>query len=580
MKFRPGKWKFAVAVLAVTGTGLLAWKHEGILKRISDQRAASHLSKAIEAGGNGEWKTSERLSLAAWQLKEGDPAILRQLYHSAKELQSKHLLYAAGALFDHPEATAEDRIDVVHLHLGIGDHVRTKALLSALSPGELQEPEAMEAAVRFFLARNDLMRALALVEKLQQTRGTPEDTLLAARVIARIPTEANKASARAQAMIQSLFLRKEDPEIALSAFAILRSIPREQWQPERFRNARERLAELRSGEQFVPVELDFLAVELLMALEPALRESLLEEAIREKEEAAPAPLAAWLLSLGETGRVKQLIPEERTGTSPALFLTLVRAHLGDHEWKEARNLLSNPHPQLPHPLVHAMIAVTATGLGENANSREHWERALRHATLLSGRTALLELAKMAAGAGEADIRNRALTEALQRPSVVALPAADVGFLFSYLAGEENAEDLLHISRNLLRNEPDNPILLNNVLWLELILGKESGKVHSGQVAELVDRFPGIPTLQATLALSLLEEERHGEALTAARALQGGGSGRELSATDHAVISLVRKRAGSMSGHLPGSPIDWSDMMEVEKNYFQQALMDSVTAATP
>lgn len=571
MKFGFTKFRLIVVVLLSSGIGLVIWKHEGILKRISDQRAGAHLTNAIVAGKEGDWKQSEQLSLAAWQLKEGDPEILRQLYQSAKRLRSRHLLYAAGALFDHPEATPEDRIDVIFLHLQIGDLVSTKKLLAALTPEELQTPDAMEAGVRFLLIRGENLRALPLVEKLQQSRGNLEDTLLAARVIARIPTEKNKATTRAQAMIESLFFQDEDPQIALAALPILRSIPKTLWETDRFRMARQRISSLRGKGNHAPADLDFLAAEIRMAASEGNRDAIIDEMIVSHRESNLERLASWLLELGETDRLDSLMTPDLIEASSVLYLTRARSLLQREDWKATQDFLATPHPQIPHTIIHAMRAVAATGMGQNANSRDQWERALRQATLLSGRGGLLELARMASAAGAEDIQNRALTEALRRPSVVPMPATDVSFLFSHLAAEDDPENLLVISRNLLQSEPDNPMLLNNVLWLELVMQKNSGNVRSDQIKDLVERFPGISTLRATFTLALLTEEKLEEAGNAAEAMIAGVDPERFSPTDRAVLALVHRKVGTPSLTEFSGSIDWTGMMDIERSFFQAAL---------
>lgn len=568
------KFRLVTIVAGLSACALLAWKHEGILKRINYQRAESHLENAIEAGENGDWKRSEQLALAAWQLKEGDPATLRHLYQSARMLRSRHLLYAAGALFDHPEATLDDRLDVISLYQEIGDLVTTKRLLTSLSPEELQTPDAMESGVRFHLARRDLLRALGLVEKLQQVRGTPEDTLLAAQVLARIPTEGNKSQKRAQAMIAELFFESEEPGIALDALLLLTSIPWDVWEPDLFADVRIRIASLQEQGQEISPAIDFLVTEIDLARNDGKRKPILDRAVRRYGADALPSLASWLIRIGESGRVVDLISPEVAGTSPDLYLLRVRALLTDEKWMAAQELLEQPHPQIPHTTVHSLRAVAFAGLAQNANARDQWERALRQASLLSGREGLMQLAHMASAAGANEVRNRALTEALQRPSLIPLPSADIGFLFSHLAKEDDPSNLLSISRNLLRAEPENPLLINNVTWLELVLEENSLTTNSQRIQALVDQFPDLTTLRATLALALLAEGKVVEAYETAEAMTELAVPDALSPTDLAVLEVARLRSESDSPKPVNvaEAIDWNSMMEVERTFFQSALL--------
>jgi len=83
----------------------------------------------------------------------------------------------------------------------------------------------------------------------------------------------------------------------------------------------------------------------------------------------------------------------------------------------------------------------------------------------------LEDPKLLPLGGNPALRDIALTEALKRPSSQTLASSDVSFLYPTLAENNRDEDLLHVSLGLLDSQPENPQLLNNVVWLELLRGR-------------------------------------------------------------------------------------------------------------
>lgn len=568
--------------LLVGGTiamlGLGFWKRDGISKRINHARADAHLNNAIEAGGEADWKRSERLCLAAWQLKQGDCDILRQLFTSARELKSKHLLIAASALFDHPESSPEDRLTVLDLHLEMGDYVGLKGMLTRLSDKELESPAAKHIGIRFFLARDDGRRALALTKKLLETRTDPGDLLLAAEVYARIPTRNNESQIEAQNIIFDLFLQSDDTSISLAAFSLLTNIHKSLWLETYLSEVEARLHSFRSEEIDIPLPVEFLAREIAMHLHPATEEEVIEKAIATYRDSESIALGEWFLRLNRPELVEKALTFDAARKSGEASQVLVRSLIAQEEWETASRFLSRPHPEIPPMVVMSLRAVVSEGLGQEANASSYWDRAFDHAKLAGGRSGLIELARVASAAGRKNIRNRALTEALKRPSSINLAAEDVAFLFAHLSDNDESDNLLAISRNLLSSEPSNPVLINNVTWLELVTGRTPG---ASTIGHLVNKHPEVKALRSTWTLALLAEGRNEEAFAAVAPLVMTGIGSpDLSPTDHAVIALAHLRNGSTEiAASAKSTIDWDRLMTVERRFFTEALSISTASIT-
>ena len=75
------------------GLGILGFvKRDGIAHRFHEWRSASLLEDSLAASTEGEWEEAERLAMAAWQLREGDIAVLRQWFAAARQDRSRNLL--------------------------------------------------------------------------------------------------------------------------------------------------------------------------------------------------------------------------------------------------------------------------------------------------------------------------------------------------------------------------------------------------------------------------------------------------------------------------------------------------------
>lgn len=557
--------------LALATGGLAFWKRKGIAYRVKSYRAASHLEKSVAAGKEGDWQQAERLAMAAWQLRPGDVAILRQVFASGESIGSSHLLATGYSLFHHPDATPADRVEVLDFLLRIGDVVRFRQLLTQLPKEELRQPDGLALAVRFSLARNDFGRALGLCQELREARGNDRDRLLEAETLSRVAHLGNAQSEEAQKVIAELFTKK--PEIALRAFALLRNIPDSTLNPARFGAAQDKLLEWESEGIEVPLTDHLLAVRLQMLADPAQAESLAADAIERFGREHTMAVGEWLLDTGHPEAISRLVPETEKALSSDEFALLLRRDIDTENWEAAKAKLAHPHPGMPPAAAYSLQAMVAEKTGNRGEAETRWEQALNHATLSSGRAMLLKLAEFARASGNLEICERALKECLLRPSPVALPTSDVSFLFSALAEQGDSTNLLTISRLQLQSEPDNPTLRNNVIWLELIRGHGANGKFSPIARDLVGRFPEIPTLRTTLGLALVEEGSPAEAEAAVGSLLGnGGAPDSLSDTDKAVLALVLQATGQAEESTRhAESVDWKRMMPEERDFLRSRL---------
>ena len=573
-KLKLKRWHYYViaAVVLLIALGVAGYiKREGIKYHVNSWRASGLLEDSIKSSKEEDWKEAERLAFAAWQLNEGNYETLKQLYLASQAQRSRYILVVSKMLFTHPEAKPEDRIDVLQLYLNLGDPVTFKALFAELESEEQMSPDAMALGVRFLQTRNDLSRALALVEELLKVRGNPADKLLAAEILSKIDDPSGKAQASAQRFIDELFRVETKPEIALSAYELLRLIPTEFWHLERFADADKRLQAISENHEVQPFTF-LLAKEIEVHQFPENREIILQETTAEWIEKGPSALCEWLLRLGESKRILDLIEDNATSESSSLFRLVTLAAITEEQWGRAEKLLRNPHPQMRPSIVLGLQAAIAEKQGQAARSRSLWQQALSQAELASGQTALLEVAKLASRSGNAEVRNRAVTEALKRPSAISLPAADVAFLFEVLAENDEADDLLTVSRNLLASDRENPVLINNVVWLELIMETQREDC-SELLRSLVEKFPDIPPLRSTLALSLMTNGKSEEALAMMTPTSSSATAtrKSSSATHNAVTALAFARTGNLEqARSIHNQIQWSGMMEIEQAFFKKA----------
>ncbi|MDF1824424.1 MAG: hypothetical protein P1U68_07265 [Verrucomicrobiales bacterium] len=572
-----------VSALVLAGGFAAYVKREGIKYRISNWRAASLVEKSRKLGGEGKWEEASEVSLAAWQLDRGNIEVVRQLYRASLKNRSPHLLVAARTLFSHSSALADERLEVIRLYLGLGDHVTVASLLAQLTPEERTSPDAMQLGAEFLIVRNRPIEALKLLEELRKNRVEPGDSFLVASALARLSSEDDVARREAQRLIDELINQENGPQIAFSAFRLLEVIPEKNWDLKRFQDIGLRLREILAEEE-IPLFVHFLEARLQIAADPAIREQVLSSIVSRFFDTHRSEVGDWLISRNEIALVQKTMAGADVENDPVNFSILIKSYFRDGNWEAASELLSKAPTELDPAMLFALRAVVATAVGERSNAKNWWERALRQAGLASGRGGLLTIAKIAASAGNESVRNRAVTEALKRRSAIPIPASDVSFIFSHLVEDDAGSDLLDISLGMLAGEPDNPLLVNNVAWLTL-MNRRSVSGLMDKLENLVGKFKKPAGLYTTLALAYHFEGQFDEAARVITTLSENLKAdefSELSDTDLAVIELVQ-RDSDLSVVPEGLPdrLKWGGMMAIEREFFQEALGEPENSeATP
>jgi hypothetical protein len=555
-----------------------AWiKREGINYHLSAKRAATLLDQSRWAAERKDWKVAQRNALAAWQLHPGEIGALRQLFEALVGGGSGDALAVGKSLFEHPRALTTDRLATIDAALRAGDLVTTASMFSRLRPVERETPEALELGARFFLARNHPVAALPLIDRLRLKRNEPRDLLLAADALTRTPTEGNVARSEAQRILGDLFQTRNDAGIAIEALRLLGRIPMAERELYHFAQAHARLDSFAAGGTEVPVEARLIADELELASSPERRGEIFQRAMDRWFATEPEVIGKWLIGLGETKRFLENVPRAIALENPAMLPVVTQALILENRWDRALSLLDRAPYGTDPVVLHSLRAMIQSRLGQVAESNQNWARAARQAELVTGRSALLRFAQLAALGGKPEMRDEALAEALKRPSSLSIPAADVAFLYPALARQDRSGDLLRISEGLLASEPENPQVLNNVVWLELLEGA-ADESRVKKLEQYVSEFPSVVALRSTLAFAHLRAGRNAAALEALAPLRDRieAGEAETAPTDRALVALALAREGDIAASRELSKtVRWDKLMKAERDYFAFAIEEAI-----
>lgn len=566
-----------MAMLFFVFAAALVSKREALVWRLGVWRAESLRATSAWAAERGDWKEATRNAVAAWQLHPGDIVSLRQLYGAFSGARSPEALAVGRSLFEHPGANETDRLSVISLFLSTGDLVTVSSLFAKLRPQERETPEALELGARFFLARNHPQGALPLIDRLRKKRDDPRDLLLAARTLARTPSQDRLAIAESQRIIGDLFRNPTDPTLAIEGFLLLGSIPPADRRVELFEDARPRLAALEEQGTSIPTQAWLLSDELEMAAAPERRESILQAAMDRWFGLDPRLLGQWLVGLGEAKRFLDQVPRAVALERSEMVPVVTQALILEGRWDRALKLLERAPEGTDPVVVFSLKAMIQTQMGQVAEAKQNWIRSYRQAEMTTGRQALLRCAQLAALGHETELRDKALAEAISRPSSLSIAATDVSFLYPSLIRQNRGEELLQVSLGLLDSEPDNPQVLNNAVWLQLLKGRaDEAKVK--KLAENARRFPGVNALQSTLALAQLKAGRTEEALATLeplkRRIENGEA--ESAPTDRALVALALAKAGETGRSREiADTVRWDKLLSEERQFFTAAIDEAI-----
>lgn len=148
-------------------------------------------------------------------------------------------------------------------------------------------------------------------------------------------------------------------------------------------------------------------------------------------------------------------------------------------------------------------------------------------------------------------------------------------MIKYLYENDRAEDLYSLINRMLSTDRQNPVLLNNAIYLNLITSMGRAKVEEMvPIAEAVVRDASrYPQTRYTLALAYILAGRTGDALALYRPEERTVFGlQELGASGRAGYALVLAENGKTTEFQKAAAmINWSELSSPERRFFEKFL---------
>ncbi len=533
-------------------------------------RANQNLKRAQTAQAAGEWMTARDRARSVLLVRRGEIVPLRIWFRALKELKDPTAVDGALGLFTHPESTFDDKTQAMEVFAQEAPHAIYLGALSLFKVDDRKHPDILAPTLRFFVGRGQARLALRLWDEADLTAPSPR--LYVERVRALCAEGRPDGTAEARRIFVGL-IGEPGPE-ALEVVRLLARVPGGLTAGPDFPDLEQWLATRADAEP-----LDHLyAVHQRMEARPTEARALVGEAIERFRDAAPVALGAWLVRQGYPGEAVDLLADD-AGRNLEAFLARVDGLIKLGRLDDARNAVAGVPASFDKIKVNAVKAAVETAARNYPATQAALRTALEEARFDNLRNRFFEVAENALVLGVQDVADDAMVKALCHGRGPIPLHDDVQPLLARLARLGRTGDILAISRSLMRNEPNHPVLRTNYFYLGCLHGVVTPGEACVELTKLADEWSGRPEILGALAFARLKA---GQPAEAEEALTKAGPTPRLS-------DDYRRAVAGTAAALRGDEVvardtlgktNWRSLLAIEGEGFRAILAASKVASLP
>jgi hypothetical protein len=555
-----------IALLAVFG-----FSAKPAYRAFREYRIDRNLEAAKVAARLEDWGTARDKARSVLLARPQDFTAYRIWTRALGKMGEPRTYMAAAQLFTDSRSTREDRLEALQvMALQAPQAVALSAYASL--PEDLRNQAIFRAAITPLLVlRQDITIAESGLREVAQPSDEPTVRLELLRTLCARPELPRVAEAR---QIFADLIKSEADEQALAALLILGETP----------------GGLAPGEplpdlpKWLKNQPKATALHHLIGMHPEL-EALPELAQRAYDSAVgrflatePGVLGTWLVRHGQAEMAARILKEPAKTRSDA-YLAQLNALLRLNKGNELEAALAAPPDTADFVEIELVRAALAQRTGKPGVADAAWTRALNHAAFDATRNRFIEIAHAAEGFGATAAVENAWVASV-RSGWGQLPLyRDLLPVFGALAAKGRSEDLLAMYRTLLRFEPYNPDLINNVNYLALLHGILPPALVAGELAKLVEAHPERPEFISALMLAEMSDGHAPAAL--ARLPQLSDSRRVSPMMKAALEGTARVLAGETeAGTALLKGVNWRLFMRQERFLFRELLVQLKISGLP
>lgn len=496
-----GNW--AVAAVLIGALLSIPNAHTGLV-----QEGVETLRRARKAVEEKDWEAANGLARTALKLDPDSIEALRMVYQTSLSVNPELALETAQMLFQHPEASFEEKASILGYLQLRGEGARFVQLYDQLTGEQRKNPDMIFLKTRYLATQGAVREARSVLEEYFATGGEEARfRLLFSSLL--IVSEDPKDQQRGQEVIAELM--GVERMTSRVAFNLLGDAPPGTILPnlfpadiDAFVNA---LPEVRAQEKLIAS-----TIKLAGAKDDATGQSeIFADALRTHQEGSLEMLCAWLSRFQRFDLILEAVDEKRGRESLALYdhrlraLTVVKGPEAAEEW------LQNPHEKSSGMAVWMMRAKLAAAKKDGAGALEAWEKAFGLADKEKKAETFVALYRNGLEIGQLDAAVKAVLEAAKNPSGAFPASSQLQPAFEHLYEDNRLEDLLLLTWTALSREKNNLHLVNNFIYISMVLNRE-GNDYVAQAGKVVEALPDVAGLRSTLAFAFLRAGQFAEAL--------------------------------------------------------------------
>jgi len=568
---------FIVLLFSIVIIGLIAAVTSTPVKEFAKRWSANrHFNKAESAWAAGDAEATLEGAQASLNLQPTRIETLRLFLSAARELKDNRIAIVAELLLANEACVDEDRIAALDALLETGQSQRFLMHYAKL-PDQLRNQADIELQhLRVLQMTGQFKDAVRRIENRDEPPAGAYRSLLIRALYSQATAETDR-----QAADHGIALLEQAGDAADAKapelLGLLAGLPPERITPELAAKTLEYLARPSAAEPTPGAASDLdptLHFTLQLAQDPTRRADILAKATAELGASGELGfLCRWLLRIGQHEHILEIV-EKNPQTilqSNEIFDCHVSALIAAGEHQRAFDALKNP-PEFADSVRLALgKALVARELNLKADETGAWHAAMQSAAQESDRNRFLEIAMTAQQSGEASIAADAIVHAVRHRMGSMPPLESIEWVIGFLIENNRPQDLLAVCNRLLQIHPDNPVLLNNAVYLSLILSEASDDSTRllGLAKDLYEEYPDIVGIRTTLALSYLicnQPESANDLFERERSSSFNWD--ELGDSDRAIFALVELKNGDRKRYRNlRDLIDWNGMLTIEKNFF-------------
>jgi len=563
--------RIKIAALILSAVAIIGISAKPCYRAFRSYMINQNLQAAMTAARLQDWGVARDKARSVLLVRQGDFEAFRIWTRALGKMGEPRAYMAAAQLFTDPRATREDQIETLQVMAIQAPQAITLSAYASLAKEKQNQASFRAAITPLLVKRGETDIAEKGLRQVMQPTDDANVQFELLRILCCRPEPARVTEARG--IFAQLIARNADDE-ALNALLILGETPGGLIPGDPLPDLQKWLKE----EPKATALHHLVGMNSLLDAQPEAADRLYESAVNRFLTTEPGVLGTWLVRHGKAEMAAKIL-EAPARTRQDAYIARLHALMRLRHEDEIGTALAAPPGSVDLVEMQIVRAALATQRGDRTLADAAWTQALNEASFDSNRNRFIEIANAAEGFGATGAATDAWVAAV-RSGWGQLPFYnDLQKVFGSLASLGRSDDILAMCQTLVRFEPLNPDLRNNVSYLALLHGITLPGHVSKVMAELIADHPDNPEYYSTLMLAEMMDGRPADALAHLPKL------RESRRVAPLMITALEGSARVLNGETDAGKalllnVNWRYFMRQERTVFRDLLVKLKIADLP